>query len=95
MPEMRGCDDARKSYEEVKTKMPYKKINDLPKKVKDNLPKGAQNIFMKAFNNAWENYKYPADRQGHASREAVVNKVAWAAVKKKYKKNSKGEWVKK
>lgn len=75
--------------------MPYENLNSLPEAVKDNLPKGAQKIFKEAYNNAWEQYKEPEDRKGGASREETAQKVAWSAVKGKYRKNERGEWVKK
>jgi cation transport regulator len=34
--------------------MPYKNIEDLPERVQDNLPKHAQEIYLKAFNSAWD-----------------------------------------
>lgn len=74
--------------------MPYDKVGDLPESVKENLPRKAQEIFMKAYNNAWKQYKNPEDRRGDASREEVSNKVAWSAVKKEYKKEG-SNWVKK
>jgi cation transport regulator len=74
--------------------MPYQKINDLPAQVKDNLPKHAQEIYMEAYNSAWDQYADPDKRQGDDSREETAHKVAWAAVKKQYEK--KGDnWVKK
>ena len=75
--------------------MPYDKLEDLPERVKDNLPTHAQEIFLEAFNNAWEQYKDPEHRRGNESREETTFKVAWAAVKKEYQKNSSGKWVKK
>lgn len=75
--------------------MPYKSLEDLPERVKKNLPHHAQEIYMEAFNNAWEQYKEPEERRGKESREEVAHKVAWSAVKKKYAKNEKGEWVEK
>ncbi len=74
--------------------MPYKTISELPDSVKDNLPKGAKEIFKEAYDNAWEQYKDPKDRKGDESREEVANKVAWSAVKKKYEKKDE-RWVKK
>jgi cation transport regulator len=57
------------------------------------LPKHAQDIYRAAFNNAWEEYKSPKNRQDPSeSREQVAHKVAWAAVEKKYKKSSSGVW---
>lgn len=72
--------------------MPYRKLSDLPDSVKDNLPKHAQEIYLKAFNSAWEQYALPEERTGSASREETSHKVAWSAVKKEYKKQG-GQWV--
>lgn len=74
--------------------MPYKNIKDLPERIKGNLPKHAQEIYRKSFNNAWKQYKDPKERKGNASREEVSHKVAWAAVKQKYKK-IKNDWKEK
>lgn len=72
--------------------MPYSKISDLPPAVKDNLPKAAQTIFMKAFNAAFHIYVKGTPEK----REETAFKVAWAAVKRRYKKDKDtGEWVKK
>lgn len=75
--------------------MPYKSTHDLPKSVQDHLPKHAQEIYLNAFNSAWEEYKNPAKRSSPAdSLEEVAAKVAWGAVKKTYEK--KGDhWIKK
>jgi cation transport regulator len=76
--------------------MPYHKLNDLPDSVRDNLPKHAQEIYMEAFNSAWEQYKDPEDRRGDATREETAHRVAWAAVKQSYEKDdSSGKWQKK
>lgn len=64
--------------------MPYKSIRDLPDKVRKNLPKHAQEIYMKAFNNADKQY----------GEEKRAHMVAWAAVKKEYTKKD-GKWVRK
>lgn len=73
--------------------MPYEKVTELPEAVKDNLPRHAQVIYKEAYNSAWEQYKEPEERRGDASREETAHRVAWAAVKQKYEKNSKGDWV--
>ena len=75
--------------------MPYEKLDALPDSVRNNLPEHAQEIYMKAFNNAWEEYSDPEERRGSSSREEAAHKVAWAAVKKEYKKGTSGKWVKK
>lgn len=73
--------------------MPYDRLSDLPDRVRDNLPKHAQEIYKEAFNSAWEQYEDPEDRRGDASREETSHKVAWSAVEKKYRKNEDGRWV--
>ena len=76
--------------------MVYKAINELPKQVKDNLPIHGCEIYLKAFNHAWEEYKDPKKRKASVSHEETAHKVAWAAVKKVYDKSaSTGKWVKK
>ena len=72
--------------------MPYSSIEDLPDSVKDNLPKHAQDIYKEAFNNAYDEYKQPRDRQAGSDREETAHKVAWSAVKKKYEKKDDGSW---
>ncbi len=71
--------------------MPYKSLNELPDSVRDNLPKGAQEIYKEAYNNACDEYKDSSKRRGDASLEETAAKVAWNAVKKKYEK-SDGKW---
>jgi len=73
--------------------MPYNDISDLPESVQDALPEKAQEIFLAAFNNAWEQYDSADKRKGDSSREEAAFKVAWSAVKKKYEK--KGDTWKK
>lgn len=74
--------------------MPYKNRSELPEQVRDNLPKHAQEIYQKAFNSAWEQYKEKEDRRGDSTREETAHKVAWAAVKKEYEKDDEtGDWV--
>ncbi|WP_440946882.1 ChaB family protein [Methanosarcina sp. T3] len=75
--------------------MPYQNNSELPETVKENLPEHAQEIYRKAFNSAWEEYKDPSERRGGASREETAHKVAWNAVKKEYEKDSGGNWVEK
>jgi len=73
--------------------MPYKNLDDLPERVKGNLPKHTQEIYKEAFNNAWDQYKEPEERRGNESRETVSHKVAWSAIKEKYHKDRSGKWV--
>ena len=73
--------------------MPYKENKDLPPRVRSNLPQGAQSIYRKVYNAAYQEYKNPQKRRGKASLEEVAAKVSWHAVKSKYKKNKSGKWV--
>ena len=66
--------------------MPYNALNELPDAVQK-MPKHAQEIYMGAYNGAWEQYK---DRGNQ--REALSHATAWAAVEKKYEKKN-GRWV--
>lgn len=76
--------------------MPYDSLSELPTGVKHVLPPHAQEIYMKAFNNAWDEYEDPANRRGSESRDTVARMVAWAAVKKEFLKDEvTGNWVKK
>jgi cation transport regulator len=65
--------------------MPYDKLTDLPERVRNNLPKHAQEIYKEAFNSAEEQY----------GEESRAHRVAWSAVENKYEKNDKGNWVQK
>jgi cation transport regulator len=68
--------------------MPYARVDELPDSIRDNLPEHAQEIWMAAFNDAW-------DRQADADdREERAHRIAWGAVKRSYEKRA-GEWVQK
>lgn len=64
--------------------MPYTEVSELPKDVRDSLPKGAQSIWMSTFNSAVKN-----------NDETTAIKMAWGAVKEEYKQNEDGDWIKK
>jgi len=68
--------------------MPYVSLEDLPPAIRIHLPRHGQEIYRSAFNNAWEEY---ADR-GERQREQIAHRVAWIAVKRKYRKDGK-RWV--
>ena len=78
-----------------------KEKEDLSKSTKkriDELPSHAQEIFKEAHSSALEQYKDPDKRRGGKkdSVEEIAHKVAWSAVKKKYKKDNRDDkWAKK
>jgi cation transport regulator len=76
--------------------MPFKSIPDLPKSVRNVLPSHAQEIYLEAFNSAWEQYDQPQERLEDRSREETAHRVAWSAVKQKYEKYlPTGKWKRK
>lgn len=75
--------------------MPYQSRSSLPESVKHVLPAHGQDIYIAAFNNAWDEYKDKKNRKDDSSREEVSHKVAWAAVKQKYEKGDDDKWHKK
>lgn len=68
--------------------MPYDSVTDLPETIKSILPTKAQEIFMAAFNSAYDSTC--DDRQ---DKEQCANAIAWGAVKRSYEKDENGEWV--
>lgn len=62
--------------------MPYASNQELPAAVREHLPRHAQDIFREAFNSAFDQY---ADRG--EQRETLAFRVAWAAVKRSYRKH--------
>ena len=68
--------------------MPYKYPDNIPEGIKG-LPAEAQQTWIDIYNNAYEQYKDRADREG------LANATAWAGLKKAgWKKNKEGNWVK-
>jgi len=68
--------------------MPYASNGDLPPAIRAHLPEHAQDIYRSAFNGAWKTY---GNRAPHA-REEIAHRVAWAAVKRRYRKVA-DEWI--
>jgi cation transport regulator len=69
--------------------MPYQRLDEVPPAVRS-LPRHAQEIFRSAFNAAWQSY---AERAPQVQEE-IAFRVAWAAVKKRYRK-VEDVWVEK
>jgi len=60
--------------------MPYPTIEDLPERVRGHLPEHAQEIYRSGFNHAWASYA------GDPRQEEIAHRIAWAAVKRRYRK---------
>ncbi|SDJ63747.1 ChaB family protein [Microbulbifer yueqingensis] len=71
--------------------MPYANPTELPDNVRNVLPMDAQEVYLEAFNSAWDKYEDPNDRRG-ATREEAAHAGAWAAVKAKYEEDDDGDW---
>ncbi|HXT84456.1 MAG TPA: ChaB family protein [Verrucomicrobiae bacterium] len=69
-------------------------LSEITEKRIDQLPEHAQHIFRKAHASALKEYQDPDKRRGgkKESAEEVAHKVAWAAVKKEYKKDGE-KWT--
>jgi cation transport regulator len=61
--------------------MPYRTNHDLPPPVQHVLPGHAQDTYREAFNNAWKYF-----HGDESEREARCHRIAWAAVKRAYRK---------
>ena len=68
--------------------MPYLTNADLPPSLRRRLPEHAQDIYRSAFNNAWDRY----GDSNPERREEIAHRVAWSAVKKRYRK-ADGVWL--
>jgi cation transport regulator len=69
--------------------MPYATIEELPPAVR-HLPLHTQEIFRATFNAAWDTYA----GRSPIGREETAFRVAWAAVKKRYRKVD-DSWIEK
>jgi cation transport regulator len=61
--------------------MPYTTNDELPAAIQRSLPSHAQDIFRSAFNAAWQS----DGAKDPLHREEIAHRVAWAAVKKRYR----------
>jgi cation transport regulator len=66
--------------------MPYRTNSDLPVPVQKHLPAAAQTIYRESFNHAWQTYRKDP------RQEEIAHRVAWAAVKRSYRKIGES-WV--
>jgi cation transport regulator len=76
--------------------MQYETVKQLPVTIRDVLPEGAKEVYLKAYNQAWENYDKDA-RMG-LDQEGLAHQQAWMAVRHEYvfdldKWHRKGEAV--
>lgn len=88
MRQINSYDRTEYEIEFVEVFLPYASVDDLPTAIRAHLPPHAQEIYRSAFNNAWTEYA----SRGPSLREETAHRVAWAAVKRKYRKYG-SQWV--
>jgi len=62
--------------------MPYETVKQLPVTIRDVLPEEAKEIYLKAYNQAWEDYDR-GDPRG-LDQQGLAHQQAWQAVKQEY-----------
>jgi cation transport regulator len=74
--------------------MEYKKLEDLPDTLRESLPKEAQNIYIKAFKKAWDEYE--EKQGGDMDRESVAHRQGMKKVRDEFVfHEDTGEWYRK
>jgi cation transport regulator len=72
--------------------MEYKTKSDLPETLRAVLPDDAQEVYLHAYQEAWDDYE---EGEGGMTRSAMASQVAWRLVKKEYVQDKKsGAWYK-
>jgi cation transport regulator len=86
----------RKKSDTTDTKGRSASLSSRTRKQIDSLPEHAQEIYKKAHANALKQYQKPEKRRSgkKQSIEQVAHKVAWAAVKRQYRKEG-DMWIEK
>jgi cation transport regulator len=70
--------------------MRHNSKNDLPATIRA-LPEGAQEIYLEAYNRAWDESE--GDHTSDMARDSVAHRLAWAAMKHEYEQSwETGEW---
>jgi cation transport regulator len=72
----------RASASLVEDMMPVQNFDDLPLSLRCHRPVHTQEIFRAASNNAWASYVASPPHE----REEICHRIAWSAVKKRYRK---------
>lgn len=73
--------------------MGYNGIEELPTAIR-RLPVNAQHIYQIVFNKVWDGYRDPEDNE-EGSRLETAHKIAWSAVKRKYRMIGNSKWTRK
>jgi cation transport regulator len=72
----------------------YTETSQLPVTIRETLPAQAQQIYMDAYNEAWE--LQPAGGHHGLSPESIAHQIAWDALNQEYVHDVKrGKWYRK
>lgn len=91
IPEEKQDETERQEFEEAQEAndelegSPYQTIKDLPAQVKNNMSIDLQRVFMRVFNNAYEQYQ----------NDTRAFRVAWSVIRNIGRKDKKGIWIRK
>ena len=70
--------------------MRYENRSDLPQTLRDVLPERGQDIYLKAYQKAWDTYE---EGQGYLSRETMAHQQGYTAVRHEYVQDQgTGKW---
>ena len=61
--------------------MRYESQSDLPPTIRDVLPERAQELYLEAYNQGWDEYD---ENQGYLTRDGVAHQRGWTAVRHEY-----------
>ena len=61
--------------------MRYTNKSELPPTIRDVLPERAQELYLEAYNQAWDEYD---EGQGYLTRDGMAHQRGWTAVQHEY-----------
>ena len=71
--------------EAKETKMKYSSMKDLPATITQVLPKDAQQAYLDAYNQAWDEYEQKGT--GDLSRHSIAHRQAWELVERTFERD--------
>ncbi|MDQ3564651.1 MAG: ChaB family protein [Pseudomonadota bacterium] len=72
--------------------MSYKKLSDLPRSLRHEFPRRAQEIYRAAYNRAYEVCMASEDLHDDQAIAETAHKAALLAVEMEYEKDEQGRW---
>jgi cation transport regulator len=69
----------------------YRKVEDLPQALKDELPERAQQLYLAVYSSTWERCSM-GDEDGDEKLARKAHDAAMLAVREKFEKDERGRW---